>query len=391
MPIDADRAIRPYVDHEIEARSPILHDGSAGHTGVSGMVDNQATLWAESGHMLATEIPHALTYDLPAHTVFYNIGAWVVPIPQWLNDDEDVGRRYLMVFVRSEASGGSAEEDWLWRISRTDNTVLTTGGTWATVQGKVGRLFEVPLPEHVEGAPDGVAFDFVIQLSKKDVAHTLDVLSMQAWVRRSPDERNRLDYIELAGAVQADWRAPLDVYTTRCLAATNDVLYHNNVRSVAGKGFGPPLQVGSAQRMSASNSAGAIVLRDDGGPSDAYPSRHWEWTYYPRQGVRIVYVHINATTEKASERLVRFHFDGHPNDQTPHKVDQDKASYNWDQWAAGGTGLDAGRFVRVPEGPGPFRLRLTLLPSETSEAIVYVHQVHVYEGRRRAPAMGVDV
>lgn len=377
MPIDADKAIRPHIDYELEARSPILHDGKEGHTGVSGMVDNQSTLWARAGHMLVSEVPYLAEYDLALSSTFYTVGTWVCPLPQWLNDAADVGRRYLMVFVAASASAGSTETDWTWRATRSDGTVLTTGGTWTTLEGQAGRLLELPIPAHTEGAVDGRMFDFSLQVFKGAVAHTLTVESVHAWIRRSPDERNRMGYIELADTVQAEWRTALDVYTARSLMAANDIMFCNNTRAVVTKGLGAALEVGKGFLLGDGN-GGAIILRDDAGAEDVYPSPYWEWLYYPRQGVRTLELAINATAGAvlADERELRASFAGYPNSQTPYKT-KVEATYNWESWSVGG--LSGGRHLLVPEGPGPFRLRLELIPSTTVDTIVYVHQIIVFE------------
>lgn len=385
MPIDADKAIRPYLDYEIEARSPILHDGPEGHTGVGALIDNQATLWAESGHVLVHETGAAtpygpVVYDPLSPGTFYFVGSWVVPFPQHANSDAGEGRRFLSVFIRSFASGGDLEADWEWRILDDSNTVLVTGGSY--VDG--GRLLQVPLPDpdvHNTGP-----FFFSLQVAKGIHSHTLRIDSVTAWLRRSPDERNRLDYIELAGSGQAEWRAALDVYTTRCLVATNEILHRNNLRPVVSKGLGPLLHSAAALE---GPEPGCIVLRDDEGESNEFPSPYWEWMYFPRQGVRLLRVFCNATTDKETEREVQFSFADYPNDPAnggPLVVDDFGTTYNWNDWLSPGVSGQA--LLVVPEGAGPFRLRLNLIPSETSTAPVYVHQVHVFEYMDPAAPMG---
>jgi hypothetical protein len=356
--LDPQLCIRPWLRNEIEPRARILQDGPDGYTGVNTWRTNMSTLWARSGHPLLTEV-REWGFTMP-DTSERAIASYVVPIPLYLNAQATSGRRYFEVLVRTPHHGS------LTYRARDINYLLLATGTNVTVLGV--QYIRLLIPVNMTG---DLAFILTAQWSGSGHA-VVNISEVRGEILKltsigTGNVANRIGYIEHLDTDQTVDQAPLTTYMVRCLTAANTNFFRYNVRPVVTRGLGQPM-VSPDLGGTVKNNAWNIKLKLDANP-------YWEYLYYPRQGAETLKIHMNVYGELGSERLV-VHFAGH--EGAPFTVTATGNTHMPLSWFP--YSLNTPLFLRVPPGPGPHRLRVSLAPSAgTSSGWVLISALCVHE------------
>lgn len=361
-----DLCIRPYMDNEIEPRAAITDDGPDGYTGADSWVKNQATLWAQSGHYVINEKFFAsedMTYWGTFVEIYY--GAWAFQIPKWMNATVSTGRRYLYFALQTDPG---ATPHHTYRIRSADGSALLATGVRTSVDGEWVILFEVPLPASSVLTAPATWFEFLLSAEWDGVGSGLfDVTGAWGMVQRATavdTDCNNPGVIDLIDPEQLAYGQPLDVYSTRALLATNEVLFASNVRPVVTMGW----YDGGLDDLldGALNGQPGIVLGED---YDENP--YWEWLYFPRQGITRLRVGLNAI-KNTDTRTLRIGFVGH-------SMEEVEVSSTTTGPAPGNWTVRGDLYVEIPPASGPLRFRIGLRADPPTSDYVQLLQLMVHE------------
>jgi hypothetical protein len=360
--------IRPYRENEFNPRAPILDEGpTPGLTGADGIVSNQATLWAQSGHMVISEKIY-LDEDIAttwggSTNIYY--GSWSFQIPKWMNSTSLTFRRYLTLIVDTDL--GASPTITMTAMTSLGNTTgvrTSYGGRWVT-------QFDVPLPASAPLPNDATWFTVTLKaVWSGSGSGTFSVRGVVGYVTRvtgtlNPSANNP-GVIDLVDATQITTQQPLDVHSLRTLHATNEVLFASNVRPVVTLGWWPG---GTDDIEDSVPLIGRVYLSDD--PTDSEVNPYWEWAYFPRQGARRLRIGLGAV-ETGTSRELYIGFRDHP-DEVVIPVTTGFTSNNPAFWQANGN-----VYLDIPPDDGPLFLRVGLRPPTATDG-VYLMKLMVHE------------
>jgi hypothetical protein len=367
---DAQGRIRPYRENEFNARAPIVDEGpSPGLTGTLGIVSNQATLWAQSGHMVISDKMYrtedlSLTWGANIPVYF---GSWSFQIPKWMNATSGTWRRFLTFIVDTDLGATPTI------IMSAHTSLGTTPGARTSYGGRWVTQFDVPLP--ASAALPNDATWFTVTLSAEwdgGAGSTFTVYGVVAYVERvlgtlDPDA-NSSGVIDLVDDKQIKYQEALDVHSVRALLATNEVLFASNMRPVVTSGWWPQ---GTDDPLDSVPLEPVISLSDDLTDSEVNP--YWEWLYFPRQGVKRLRIGIAAVRLGADNRELYIGFRDVDAEETV-VVTVAATSNDPTYWQH-----DGDLFLDVPSSAGPLYLRIGLVADESTFDGVGLMKVMIHE------------
>lgn len=361
--------MRPHLQYEFGPRTPITEDGPApGLTGVGGIVLNQATMWAQLGHIVISD-KLRVTETVPLASTQFYYGSWFFQLPKWLNQTGSTWRRYLTFIVDTDIGASPV------LTMRAITSLGTTTGVRTSVEGRFVTVFEVPLPASAPLPNDATWFG--VQLSVEwngtgSAEFTVD--GVYGYVKRVEgtldNDANNAGVIDLVDATQIAVDQPLDVHSMRALVATNEVLFASNMRPVVTKGWVPG-GTDEPGNVDFIPSDSHLVL-SDAAVVDPPPNPYWEWLYWPRQGATRLRIGLSAIVTGDTRKLYLGFQDAELKEFTVSatSLSQDGTV----GWQATGN-----QYLDIPPGAGPFKLRLGLVPDASSTDPVWVMKLFIHE------------
>lgn len=337
-------------------------DSSPYRTGLRTLMLNHMTNWSQLGHPVILDGQHAkipilngTEGDGPRQIAVYKF-----PLPGWIPGDDSSYRRYLLVQMT-----GSTEQDpstWSFEGTTDDGSSTSDLGGWQeeAIDGTLRALIPIS-----RGPTEEYTLKIKVTVDSDSTDTVFLFKGVSAWVmEESRTEIDPFGYdgddsgFSPVGEDQAVPDMPFSVETVRKYIRVNNLFYRWNLRQV--------INFCAIQEYSAFWSAatpGTEVALTCGTISSTGKSVYHEWVYFPRPGVKVLTVHLDAFvpgwTSSADNVAGRIGFD--PLHQLTFAVNKSSAFTS-------GTWLCSGR-IPIPDGHGgqPLILRLETLDPANNE------------------------
>ncbi len=345
-------------------------DTSPYRTGLRTLMLNHMTNWAHLGHPVILDGHHAALEVLNGSEGEYPrpIAVYKFPIPGWLPGDDSSKRRYLLVQMSGAANNDT--DTWTFTATTDDGSGTSDVGAWdLCTLSAIVPISRGPTEEY------DVSLEVTVNNGYQDTEFYFQGVS--AWILE--EDRTEIDPFGYdgddsgfspVGEEQASPDMPLSVETVRKYVRVNDLFYRWNLRQV--------INFCAIQEFSDFWSAatpGPEVGLTCGSISSTGKVAFHEWVYFPRPGVRVLTVHLDALvpdwTDSGDNVAGFIGFD--PLHQLTFTVNKASA-FTSSTW------LCSGR-IPVPDGHGggPLIIRLgTLTSSENKRFVVAGLNVHEF-------------